>query len=632
MGFGMDTSPKSTPRYFFFSLIPQIAKELISQRNKTEELFAGGALTMACSPSLISAISLTNPTRLKRVSYPSMLSPKAMAKEIHFNHDGSTTKKLLAGVEMVSELLGVTLGPKGRNVVLQNKYGPPKIVNDGETVLKEIELEDPLENVGVKLVRQAGAKTNNLAGDGSTTSVVLAHGLIAEGQKVIASGMNPVQIARGIAKTSEALVSELKLMSREVENDELADVAAVSAGNDYTVGNMISDALQQVGRRGVVTIEKGRCTENILEIVEGMQFDRGYLSPYFVTDRQRMVVEFHNCKLLLVDKKIQNAKEVFKILDNAVKEMYPIVIVAEDVDQEALAPIIRNKLKGLLKGAAIKAPAFGERKSHYLDDIAILTGGTVIRDDMGLKLEKAGKEVLGTATKVVITKDSTLIVTDGSTREAVEKRVSQICSLVENTEEKFQKKILNERIARLSGGIAILQVGAQTQVELKDKLLRIEDALNATKAAIEEGVVVGGGCSLLRLSTKVDGIKELLDNEEQKACFLSNYFLWYKKFHHGCQLFQLLTKVLSNADIRYGYNAATDTYEDLITAGIIDPTKVVRCCLEHATSVAKTFLTSDAVIVDIKESDPLPMRRRMPPVAPPPMPKSPGVGPVGVYL
>ncbi|KAI5574035.1 hypothetical protein BDE02_10G120900 [Populus trichocarpa] len=592
---------------------------------------------MACSPSLISAIFLTNPTRLKRVSSPSMLSPKAMAKEIYFNHDGSTTKKLLAGVEMVSELLGVTLGPKGRNVVLQNKYGPPKIVNDGETVLKEIELEDPLENVGVKLVRQAGAKTNNLAGDGSTTSVVLAHGLIAEGQKVIASGMNPVQIARGIVKTSEALVSELKLMSREVENDELADVAAVSAGNDYTVGNMISDALQQVGRRGVVTIEKGRCTENILEIVEGMQFDRGYLSPYFVTDRQRMVVEFHNCKLLLVDKKIQNAKEVFKILDNAVKEMYPIVIVAEDVDQEALAPIIRNKLKGLLKGAAIKAPAFGERKSHYLDDIAILTGGTVIRDDMGLKLEKAGKEVLGTATKVVITKDSTLIVTDGSTREAVEKRVSQICSLVENTEEKFQKKILNERIARLSGGIAILQVGAQTQVELKDKLLRIEDALNATKAAIEEGVVVGGGCSLLRLSTKVDGIKELLDNEEQKI----GAEIFKRALSYPARLIAknagvngnvVINQVLSNADIRYGYNAATDTYEDLITAGIIDPTKVVRCCLEHATSVAKTFLTSDAVVVDIKESDPLPMRKRMPPVAPPPMPKSPGVGPVGVYL
>ncbi|KAG5253447.1 chaperonin [Salix suchowensis] len=585
---------------------------------------------MACSPSLISAISLTNPTMLKRVSSPSMLSPKAMAKEIYFNHDGSTTKKLLAGVEMVSGLLGVTLGPKGRNVVLQNKYGPPKIVNDGETVLKEIELEDPLENVGVKLVRQAGAKTNSLAGDGSTTSVVLAHGLIAEGHKVIASGMNPVQIARGIVKTSEALVSELKLMSREVENNELADVAAVSAGNDYTVGNMISDAIQKVGRRGVVTIEKGRCTENILEIVEGMQFDRGYLSPYFVTDRQRMVVEFHDCKLLLVDKTIKNAEEVFKILDNAVKEMYPIVIVAEDVDQEALAPIIRNKLKGLLKGAAIKAPAFGERKSHYLDDIAILTGGTVIRDDMGLKLEKAGKEVLGTATKVVITKDSTLIVTDGSTREAVEKRVSQICGLVENTEEKFQKKILNERIARLSGGIAILQVGAQTQVELKDKLLRIEDALNATKAAIEEGVVVGGGCCLLRLSTKVDGIKELLDNEEQKI----GAEIFKRALSYPARLIAknagvngnvVINQVLSNADITYGYNAATDTYEDLMTAGIIDPTKVVRCCLEHAASVAKTFLTSDAVVVDIKELDPLPMRTRMPPVAPPPMPKSPNL-------
>uniref|UniRef100_A0A6N2N7L2 Uncharacterized protein n=1 Tax=Salix viminalis TaxID=40686 RepID=A0A6N2N7L2_SALVM len=562
---------------------------------------------MACSPSLISAISLTNPTMLKRVSSPSMLSPKAMAKEIYFNHDGSTTKKLLAGVEMVSELLGVTLGPKGRNVVLQNKYGPPKIVNDGETVLKEIELEDPLENVGVKLVRQAGAKTNSLAGDGSTTSVVLAHGLIAEGHKVIASGMNPVQIARGIVKTSEALVSELKLMSREVENNELADVAAVSAGNDYTVGNMISDAIQKVGRRGVVTIEKGRCTENILEIVEGMQFDRGYLSPYFVTDRQRMVVEFHDCKLLLVDKTIKNAEEVFKILDNAVKEMYPIVIVAEDVDQEALAPIIRNKLKGLLKGAAIKAPAFG----------------TVIRDDMGLKLEKAGKEVLGTATKVVITKDSTLIVTDGSTREAVEKRVSQICGLVENTEEKFQKKILNERIARLSGGIAILQVGAQTQVELKDKLLRIEDALNATKAAIEEGVVVGGGCCLLRLSTKI-GAEIFKRALSYPARLIAK--------NAGVNGNVVINQVLSNADITYGYNAATDTYEDLITAGIIDPTKVVRCCLEHAASVAKTFLTSDAVVVDIKELDPLPMRTRMPPVAPPPMPKSPSAGPVGVYL
>lgn len=531
-----------------------------------------------------------------------------MPKEVHFNHDGSATKKLQAGVNKVAELIGVTLGPKGRNVVLQNKYGPPKIVNDGETVLKQIELEDPLENVGVKLVRQAGAKTNDLAGDGCTTSIVLAHGLITEGVKVTSAGMNPVQIARGIEKTASALVSELKLMSREVEDHELAHVAAVSAGNDYTVGKMISDALQQVGRRGVVKIEKGKCTENSLQVVEGMQFDRGYLSPYFVTDREKRIVEFHNCKLLLVDKKIKNAKEMFKILDSAVKEKYPIVIVAEEIEQEALAPVIRNKLKGNLKAAAIKAPAFGEHKSHCLDDIAILTGGTVIRDDMGLTLDRAGKEVLGTATKVVISKDSTYMVSDGSTREAVQKRVSQIQSLVENTEENFQKKILNERIARLSGGIAILQVGAQTQVELKDKQLRIEDALNATKAAIEEGVVVGGGCILLRLSAKVDGIKQLLDNEEQKigAEIFKRALRYPTKLiakNAGVNGNVVVEKVLSNDDTRYGYNAARNSYEDLMKAGIMDPTKVVRCCLEHAASVAKIFLTSDAVVVDIKDNN-----------------------------
>ncbi|XP_024018262.1 chaperonin 60 subunit beta 4, chloroplastic [Morus notabilis] len=583
---------------------------------------------MACSPNPISALSFANPSLPKRPSSSSSfstLNAKAIAKEIYFNQDGSTRKKLQAGVDMVAGLLGVTLGPKGRNVVLQNRYGPPKIVNDGETVLKEIELEDPVENVGVKLVRQAGAKTNDLAGDGSTTSIILAQGLIAEGVKVISAGMNPVQIARGIDKTAAALVSELKKMSREVEDHELAHVAAVSAGNDYTVGNMISDALHQVGKRGVVTIEKGKCTENSLQVVEGMQFDRGYLSPYFVTDRHKMAVEFHNCKLLLVDKKIADAKEMFRILDSAVKEEYPIVIVAEGIEQEALAPVIRNKLKGVIKAAAIKAPAFGERKSHYLDDIAILTGGTVIRDEMGLTLEKAGKEVLGTATKVVITKDSTLIVTDGSTREAVEKRVTQIRRLVENTEEKFPKKILNERIARLSGGIAILQVGAQTQVELKDKQLRIEDALNATKAAIEEGVVVGGGCSLLRLSTKVDGIKQVLDNDEQRigAEIFKRALSYPVKLiakNAGANGNVVVEKILASDDTGFGYNAAKDCYEDLMKAGIMDPSKVVRCCLEHAASVAKTFLTSDAVVVEIKEPPSILRRLRTPMQMPMPMP------------
>ncbi|XP_077237697.1 ruBisCO large subunit-binding protein subunit beta, chloroplastic-like isoform X2 [Tasmannia lanceolata] len=574
---------------------------------------------MASSPSPISAFSSSFSSFPISTTRPSSLvfTPKAMTKELYFNTDGSATKKLQAGVDMVAELVGVTLGPKGRNVVLQNKYGPPKIVNDGATVLKEVELDDPLENIGAKLVRQAGAKTNDLAGDGTTTSIVLAQGLIAEGMKVISAGMNPVQVARGIEKTAKALVSELKLMSREVEDHELEDVAAVSAGNDYVVGNMIAEALRRVGKRGVVTIEKGKSVENSLQIVEGMQFDRGYLSPYFVTDREKMSVEFDNCKLLLVDKKVTNAKEMSKILDSAVKEKYPIVIVAEGVEQEALAPLIRNKLRGKIKVAAIKAPAFGERKSHYLDDIAILTGGIVVREDTGLTLDKVGKEVLGSASKVVITKDSTLIVTDGSTQHAVNERVAQIQSLVENTEENFQKKILNERIARLSGGIAIVQVGAQTEVELKDKKLRIEDALNATKAAIEEGVVVGGGCSLLRLSLKVDGIKECLDNEEQKigADAFKRALTYPLKLiakNAGVNGNIVIEKVLSNDDVRYGYNAAKDCYEDLMAAGILDPSKVVRCCLEHAASVAKTFITSDVVVVDMMEREPIPRRKLMP--------------------
>ncbi|KAL6192955.1 hypothetical protein ACLB2K_034040 [Fragaria x ananassa] len=591
---------------------------------------------MAFSPTPISALSSTNPTLPKRPSSPfTTANPKGIPKDLYFNHDGSATKKLLAGVSMVAELVGVTLGPKGRNVVLQNKYGPPKIVNDGETVLKEIELEDSVENVGVKLVRQAGAKTNDLAGDGSTTAVILAHGLITEGVKVTAAGMNPIQIARGIEKTAVALVSELKLMSREIEDHELADVAAVSAGNDYTVGNMIYSALCQVGKKGVVSIEKGKSTENTLQVVEGMQFDRGYLSPYFVTDRQKMIVEFQECKLLLVDKIITHPEELFKILDNAVKEKYAIVIVAEGIEQEALTPVIRNKLRGALKAVAIKAPAFGERKSHYLDDIAILTGATVVREEMGMILHKTGPEVLGTATKVVITKDTTLIVTDGSTREAVNKRVSQIQRLVENTKEEFQKKILNERIGRLSGGIAILQVGAQTQVELKDKQLRIEDALNATKAAIEEGVVVGGGCCLLRLSKKVDVFKELMDNEEQKigAEIFKKALSYPAKLiakNAGVNGSVVVEKVLSNANMGYGYNAARDCYEDLMKAGIMDPSKVVRCCLEHAASVAKTFLLSDAVVVEIKESNPIPRRmpRRRPKPPLPPMPQTPQMPPM----
>ncbi|KAG6473509.1 hypothetical protein ZIOFF_067426 [Zingiber officinale] len=572
----------------------------------------------------------------------------AMAKELYFNKDGSAIKKLQNGVNKLADLVGVTLGPKGRNVVLESKYGSPKIVNDGVTVAKEVawnemltilyalaillknyfiivlkvaaacqvELEDPVENIGAKLVRQAAAKTNDLAGDGTTTSVVLAQGMIAEGVKVVAAGANPVQITRGIEKTAKALVGELKKMSKEVEDSELADVAAVSAGNNNEIGNMIAEAMNKVGRKGVVTLEEGKSAENNLYVVEGMQFDRGYISPYFVTDSEKMTAEYENCKLLLVDKKITNARDLINVLEDAIRGGYPVVIIAEDIEQEALATLVVNKLRGALKIAALKAPGFGERKSQYLDDIAILTGATVIREEVGLSLDKADKDILGTAAKVVLTKDSTTIVGDGSTQEEVNKRVAQIRNLIEASEQEYDKEKLNERIAKLSGGVTVIQVGAQTETELKEKKLRVEDALNATKAAVEEGIVVGGGCALLRLSLKVDAIKATLENDEQKvgADIVKRALSYPLKLiakNAGVNGSVVTEKVLSNENYKVGYNAATGIYEDLMAAGIIDPTKVVRCCLEHAASVAKTFLTSDVVVVDIKEPEPVPVGNPM---------------------
>lgn len=513
-----------------------------------------------------------------------------------------------AGVDKLADLVGVTLGPKGRNVVLESKYGSPKIVNDGVTVAKEVELEDPVENIGAKLVRQAAAKTNDLAGDGTTTSVVLAQGLIAEGVKVVAAGANPVQITRGIEKTVAALVKELKKLSKEVEDSELADVAAVSAGNNPEVGQMIAEAMSKVGRRGVVTLEEGKSSENSLYVVEGMQFDRGYISPYFVTDPEKMSVEYDNCRLLLVDKKIVTARDMIGILEESIRGGFPLLIIAEDIEQEALSTLVVNKLRGSLKVAALKAPGFGERKSQYLDDIAILTNATVIRDETGLALDKVGTEVLGTAAKVVLTKDATTIVGDGSTQDAVSRRVNQIRNLIEVAEQEYEKEKLNERIAKLSGGVAIIQVGAQTETELKEKKLRVEDALNATKAAVEEGIVVGGGCTLLRLASKVSAIVSTLDNDEQRvgAEIVRRALCYPLKLiakNAGVNGSVVVEKVLANSNPSFGYNAATGVYEDLMAAGIIDPTKVVRCCLEHAASVAKIFLTSDVVVTEIKEAE-----------------------------
>eukprot|EP00803_Ostreobium_quekettii_P000069 evm.model.scf_521.1 EVM.evm.TU.scf_521.1 scf_521:3481-8894(-) len=530
----------------------------------------------------------------------------AAAKELHFNKTGEALKKMQAGADKLATVVGVTLGPKGRNVVLETKYGSPKIVNDGVTVAKEVELEDPVENIGVKLVRQASSKTNDMAGDGTTTATVLAAAFIAEGMKIVAAGANPIQLTRGIDKTVRALVDELKKLSTEVSDEDLSNVATVSAGNNPEVGDLVAGAMLRVGRQGAITMEESKTAEDSLQVVEGMQFDRGYISPYFITDTERMTSEYQNCRLLLVDKKITNARDVVAVLEAAIRGNYPLLIMAEDIEQEPLATLVVNRLRGNLKVVALKAPGFGERRTQYLEDIAILTGAQLVKDELGLTLDKVGEEELGMAAKVEVSKEHTTIVGDGSTQANVDARVKQIKTLLQNTEQDYEKEKLNERIARLSGGVAVVQVGANTETELKEKKLKVEDALNATKAAVEEGIVVGGGCTLLRLAAKVEDIKSTLENEEQKVGAeivrkALSYPLRLIASNAGVNGSVVIQKVLEKGDPNVGYNAAIGEYQDLMKVGIIDPTKVVRCCLENAASVAKTFLTADVVVTEIPE-------------------------------
>ena len=534
----------------------------------------------------------------------------AAAKRMYFNaDDGAALKKMQRGVDKLAHVVGVTLGPKGRNVVLESKYGSPKIVNDGVTVAKEVELADPVENTGARLVRQAAQKTNDLAGDGTTTATVLSAAMITEGMKIVMAGTNPVQLTRGMETTVAKLIGVLKDLSKEVSDEELANVASVSAGGNMEVGNMISDAMAKVGRKGVITLEESRSTENNLVVVEGMQFERGYISPYFVTDSERMTCSYDNCKLLLVDKKVKSARDMIIILEEAIKQGFPLLIIAEDIEQEALATLVVNKLRGALKICALKAPGFGERKSQYLEDIAILTGATVVKDELGLSLDKVGTEVLGNAARIELGKESCTIVGDGSTNLEVEARVKQINRLIEGTEAEYEKEKLNERAARLSGGVAIIQVGAQTETELKEKKLRVEDALNATKAAVEEGIVIGGGCTLLKLAAAVDEIKEALPNEEQKlgADIIKRALKYPMRLiasNAGDNGSVVVERVTSDKNPDFGYNAATGSFEDLMVNGIIDPTKVIRCALENSCSVAKIFLTSDVVVCEIPEVEP----------------------------
>jgi len=530
------------------------------------------------------------------------------AKQLHFNTNGEALKKMQAGVDKLASVVGVTLGPKGRNVVLESKYGSPKIVNDGVTVAREVELEDPVENIGAMLVRQAASKTNDLAGDGTTTATILSAAMIAEGMKIVAAGVNPVQVIRGMDKTVDHLVAKLKEMAKEVTDDELKDVATVSAGGNEKIGQLISDAMARVGRAGVVTMEESKTAEDSLQVVEGMQFERGYISPYFVTDPERMVAEYDNCKLLLVDKKISTARDMINILEGAIRGGYPLLIMAEDIEQEALATLVVNKLRGTLKVVACKAPGFGERKTSYLEDIAILTGGQMVKEELGVSLDTANDEVLGTASKITVSKEWITIVGDGTTQADVEARVRQIKNLVENTDAEYEKEKLNERIARLSGGVAVIQVGAQTETELKEKKLRVEDALNATKAAVEEGIVTGGGCTLLRLADMVDDFKSGLANDEQKmgADIVKRALPYSLKLianNAGDNGSVVMQRVLESDDVNFGYNAATGEFTDLMKAGIIDPAKVIHCALENAASVAKTFLTSDVVVTMIPEPE-----------------------------
>eukprot|EP00892_Ulva_mutabilis_P003421 jgi/Ulvmu1/1450/UM011_0180.1 len=534
----------------------------------------------------------------------------AAAKELHFNKDGAALKVMQQGVDKLACVVGVTLGPKGRNVVLESKFGSPKIVNDGVTVAKEVELEDPVENIGAKLVRQAAQKTNDAAGDGTTTATVLSAALIAEGMKVVAAGANPVQVTRGMDKTVKTLVTKLAEISQDLETDEeLANVATVSAGNNEAIGDMICKAMQRVGRQGVVTMEESRTAEDNLYVVEGMQFDRGFVSPYFVTDPERMAAEYENCRVLLVDKKITSAREIVGLLEGCIRGGYPLLIMAEDFEQEPLATLVVNKLRGNLKVIAVKAPGFGERKTSYLEDIAIMTGATMVKEELGVTLEKATEDVLGTAAKVTVGKEACVVVGSGQYEAEISARVAQIKNMIGQTEQDYEREKLNERVARLSGGVAVLQVGAQTETELKEKKLRVEDALNATKAAVEEGIVVGGGCTLVHLAGLTDAIKEeVCEGDEQRMGAdivrkALSYPLKLISYNAGVNGSVVMDKILAAGDDRFGYNAATDSYEDLMAAGIIDPTKVIRCCLENSASVARTFLMADVVVTEIPEPE-----------------------------
>jgi chaperonin GroEL len=522
-------------------------------------------------------------------------------KEIKYSE--KAREKMLKGVDTLADAVKVTLGPKGRNVLIAKSWGSPKTTKDGVTVAKEIELEDKFENMGAQMVKEVASKTSDVAGDGTTTATILAQSIYREGTKLVAAGSNPMAIKRGIEKSVDLVVEQLKKISKPTkEKTEIAQVGTVSANNDSTIGEIIAEAMEKVGKEGVITVEEAKSMETTLEIVEGMQFDRGYLSPYFVTDAEKMEVQLEGPYILLHEKKISNMKDLVPILEQIAKTGKPLLIVAEDVEGEALATLVVNKIRGTLKGASVKAPGFGDRRKAMLEDIAILTGGQVVSEDLGLKLENITLNDLGTAKRITIDKDNTTIVDGGGTRNALEGRVKQIRVQIDETTSDYDREKLQERLAKLIGGVAVINVGAATEAEMKEKKDRVEDALNATRAAVEEGIVPGGGVAFIRAmkaleKAKIEGEAQLGINLVKRALEepvrqIAN--------NAGFEGSVVVGRVIDGKD-GFGFNAETGEYEDLMKAGIIDPTKVTRFALQNAASVAGLLLTTEAMVAEKPE-------------------------------
>jgi len=535
-----------------------------------------------------------------------------MAKQVLFSDEGRAA--LLRGVNIMAAAVKATMGPKGRNVVIDKKFGSPTITKDGVTVAKEIELKDNYEDMGAQMVKEVASKTSDIAGDGTTTATVLAHAIVREGLKNVTAGANPMGLKRGIDKAVDLVVEELKRMSKSTKDKkEIAQVATIASNNDKTIGNLIAEAMEKVGKDGVITVEESKSAETVLDVVEGMQFDRGYLSPYFVTDPERMECVVEDALILIHEKKISVMKDMLPLLEQVARAGKPFLIIAEDVEGEALATLVVNKLRGTLHCAAVKAPGFGDRRKAMLEDISILTGGKAITEDLGIKLENIKLEDLGKAKKVVVDKDNTTIVEGAGKTAAIEGRIKQIRAQIEETTSDYDREKLQERLAKLAGGVAVIKVGAATETAMKEKKARVEDALNATRAAVEEGIVPGGGVALLRASTKIEGLK--LEGDERVGAMIVRRALEEPirqiVENAGLEGSVIVEKVKAEKVVTRGFDAESLEYVDMIEAGIIDPTKVERVALQNAASVASLLLTTEALVADLPEEKP---------AAAPPMP------------